>query len=141
MSARVTLHATSVAVSGRGLLILGPSGSGKSALALQMLALGATLIADDRTILERNGDKVMLSCPPALSGMIEARGLGLLRAPAHPPCPLVLVADLAVTETARFPEPREATLLERSFPLVQRVDAPHFPAALLLQLKTGRAAP
>ena len=49
------LHATCVAVDGRGLLILGPSGSGKSALALQLIALGAQLVADDRTRVSRRG--------------------------------------------------------------------------------------
>jgi len=135
------LHGTSVALGGRGLLILGPAGSGKSALALQMIAQGAQLVADDRTCLERRGDAVMLSCPPALSGLIEARGLGLLRAPAHPPCPLALVADLGAPEAARFPEPRRITLLDTAFPLVGGVAAAHFAAALALFLSHGRAEP
>lgn len=141
MLAPLTLHATSVSVAGRGLLILGPSGSGKSSLALQMIALGAKLVADDRTRLHRDGDEVMLSCPPALAGLIEARGLGLLRAPAHPPCPLTLAADLGAPEAARLPERREIEFLGRSFPLVGGVDGPHFPAALMLHLTSGRAAP
>ncbi len=141
MQAPLTLHATSVAVAGRGLLILGPSGSGKSALALQMIALGARLVADDRTRLQPDGNEVMLSCPPALSGLIEARGLGLLRTPAHPPCPLALVADLGAPETARLPEERGITLLGRDFPLVGGVEGPHFPAAMMLHLTSGRVAP
>lgn len=135
------LHATSVARENRGLLILGPSGSGKSSLALQMIGQGAALLADDRTILTRRGDAVMLSCPPQLSGMIEARGIGLLRAPAHPPSPLALVVDLAISEPARLPEAREVDFLGRTFPLVGGAASPHLAAALGLFLVHGREAP
>ncbi|MBW7920476.1 MAG: serine kinase [Rubellimicrobium sp.] len=141
MPAALTLHASAVAVTGRGLLILGPSGSGKSALALQMIGQGAGLIADDRTRLTRAGDAVTLACPPDLSGLIEARGLGLLRAPAHPPAPLALVVDLGAPETARFPDPREIDLLGATFPLVGGIAAAHLGPALALFLAHGRAAP
>lgn len=137
----LTLHATAVARAGRGLLILGPSGSGKSSLALEMIGQGAALVADDRTVLTRAGDSVMLSCPPELSGMIEARGLGLLRAPAHPPCPLALVVDLGAPEAARFPEAREVDFLGLTFPLAGGTASPHLAAALGLFLVHGRAAP
>ena len=69
-----------LAVAGRGLLILGPSGAGKSALALQIMALGGQLVADDRVELTRQGDEVIARCPAPLRGLIEARGLGLGRA-------------------------------------------------------------
>ena len=76
------LHATCVAVDGRGLLILGPSGSGKSGLALRLIALGATLVSDDRTRITAHEGLLTATCPsPAILGLIEARGLGLLRAP------------------------------------------------------------
>ena len=65
------MHATTVALRGRGLLILGPSGSGKSTLALQLMAVGARLVADDRTDLTAQGDDVVASCPAALVGTIE----------------------------------------------------------------------
>jgi len=75
-----TLHASCVALQDKGLLILGPSGSGKSALALQLMALGAVLVADDYTDLVRCDDRVIARCPAALRGLIEARGIGILRA-------------------------------------------------------------
>ncbi len=135
------IHASAVAVAGRGLLILGPSGSGKSALALQMIGQGAQLIADDRTRLERAGDTVMLSCPPELAGLIEARGIGILRAPPAPAAPLGLVVDLGTPESARFPEPGKVDLLGLAFPLVGGIPAAHLAPALILFLTHGRAAP
>lgn len=137
----LTLHATAVAVAGRGLLIRGPSGSGKSALALQMIGQGAALIADDRTRLTRTGSQVTLSCPPELVGLVEARFLGILRITPAPPAPLALVVDLGAPEAVRFPEPREIDLLGLTFPLVGGVAAAHLAPALALFLTHGRAAP
>ncbi|PIY73077.1 MAG: serine kinase, partial [Rhodobacterales bacterium CG_4_10_14_0_8_um_filter_70_9] len=85
MSAGGAIHASCVAwaVAGkaRGLLILGASGAGKSALALELIALGAALVADDQVALRRVGEAVVAAPPPPLAGLIEARGLGLLRMP------------------------------------------------------------
>ena len=62
------LHASTVAFRGRGVVILGASGSGKSALALELMALGAGLVADDRTLVEVQDGALVASCPPAISG-------------------------------------------------------------------------
>jgi HPr kinase/phosphorylase len=141
MTASLNIHATTIAVGGRALVILGPSGSGKSALALALIGMGAGLIADDRTILTRRDDALVAGCPPQIAGMIEARGLGLIRCPAHPPCPVALVADLSLTETARLPPPRSIVLLDVTLPVVHKVDSPHFPAGLRLYLEHGRYMP
>lgn len=133
------VHASCVAVEGRGLLICGPSGSGKSALALQLMALGAELVADDRVILQRSDAQVMAHCPPALQGMIEARGLGLLRARPLSAAPLALVADLGTAEADRLPPWRHVAVLGLQLPLVLRGDAAHFSFALLQYLRCGRA--
>lgn len=134
------LHASSVSVGSRGLLILGRAGAGKSALALRMMALGAGLVADDRTLLERRADAVLLSAPAAIAGLIEARGLGILRA-AHAPARLHAVLDLDRPETDRLPPPRHREVLGLRFPLLLAVDAPHFAAALVQFLKAGREKP
>jgi HPr kinase/phosphorylase len=136
--AGVTLHAGCVAVGGRGLLILGPSGSGKSALALQLIALGAGLVADDRTDVTRAADGLTARCPPALSGMIEARGLGILHAPVVSAAKLVLAVDLGVTETERLPPFRHVDVLGVELPLVRAQQGSHFHAALLHYLRFGR---
>lgn len=135
------LHATCVAVEGRGLLILGPSGSGKSALALQLMSRGAVLVSDDRTRVTREDDRLVAKCPtPDLSGLIEARGIGLLRASALALVPLALAVDLGQAETDRLPPYRHVTILGVSLSLVLQVQNDHFPDALMLYLRHGRQA-
>jgi HPr kinase/phosphorylase len=138
--AALVLHASCVAVDGRGLLILGPSGSGKSALALQMMALGARLVADDRVEIASEGGRLIARCPAAIRGLIEARGVGILRADALAEAPLHLVADLTHAESARLPDAQSTVLLGQRLDLVHPPPNPHFPAALLIYLRGGREA-
>jgi HPr kinase/phosphorylase len=137
---RQTLHASTVAVNGRGLLILGPSGAGKSALALQLIALGALLVADDRTDLTAQSGRLTARCPAPIKGLIEARGLGLLRAPPLDEAEIALVADLSQTEDQRLPPRRRITILGCEVDLVLQAQNDHFPAALMLYLRHGRQA-
>jgi HPr kinase/phosphorylase len=139
MSAHI-LHATCVAWQGRGVLILGRSGAGKSALALQMLAYGADLVSDDRTELLAEAEVLTARSPAAIEGLIEARGVGLLRVPFVPQAEIALVIDLDQTEPDRLPPQREITLLGISRPLVLAMPQPHFPAAILCYLKGSRFA-
>jgi HPr kinase/phosphorylase len=134
----LTLHATCVARKGRGLLITGPSGAGKSGLALQLIALGARLVADDQTILTARGTTLTATCPPAIRGLIEARGMGLLPAPVAERATVVLCVDLGATEDCRLPPHRAVTYLGRTVSLVLGQNSPHFAAALMLQLEAGR---
>ncbi len=133
-------HGTCVAVEGRGLLILGPSGAGKSALALRLLALGAALVADDRTALSVENGRLIARSPAALRGLIEARGLGILRAPSVEHAEIRLVADLEQTEDQRLPPLRRITILGCALDLVLQVQNNHFPDALMLYLRHGRQA-
>ena len=137
MTGEVILHASCVAVAGRGVLILGPSGGGKSALALALMAMGADLVADDRTRVWRAGDRLRAAAPATIRGRIEARGFGLLTAPAREAEQLVLAVDLAQVETARLPPPRHLPLLGLSLPLRFAVSGPHLGPAILQWLKTG----
>lgn len=133
-----TRHATCVAVEGRGLLILGASGAGKSALALELMAYGARLVADDQTILERQNDTVTASCPPQILGVIEARGLGLLAANPVLCAPVSLVVDLDKVEAERLPPKRQCDLLGVPIDLVFAVTSRHFPFGLMQYLRSTR---
>lgn len=134
----LVLHASAVALGARALLILGPSGSGKSGLALALMALGARLVADDRTAILSRGDGPPLAAAPApIRGLIEARGLGVLAAECAPATPLAAVLDLGVTEAGRLPPDRRITLAGADLPLLHKVDTPHFPAMLIQYLKGG----
>jgi HPr kinase/phosphorylase len=138
-AARAILHATAVAVDGHGLLITGASGAGKSSLALGMIGLGAALVSDDQTLVADDGTGLRLSCPvAALRGVIEVRGMGLVRAPVVDDAALALVVDLDHVATQRFPPARRFELLGRDFPLVHAAEHAHFPVALMLQLRHGR---
>ena len=135
-----TVHGTCVAVGGRAVLITGPSGAGKSALALQMMGLGAELVADDRVALSRRGAVLVARAPAALAGLIEARGVGLLHAAARDEADIVLVADLGAAASPRLPERHGIVLLGCHVDLVAGPMQAHLPAALVLYLRGGRAA-
>lgn len=134
------LHATSVAFGDRALLLTGASGRGKSTLALQLMGLGATLVADDRTLLTHADGQIRASCPPTIAGMIEARGVGLLNAPYLPDAAVALVVDLDQTEPERLPPLRHITMMGCELALVFAVDAPHFPISLKHYVCHGRRA-
>jgi HPr kinase/phosphorylase len=138
----IGLHASCVAWRGRGVLITGRSGSGKSALALALMALGCDLVADDRTELSLLPDGgLRASCPAAIAGMIEARGVGLLGAVPAGPVRLHLAVTLDVAETARFPPKRSVAHLGCSLPLLHDIGTGHFAPAILQYLKAGRREP
>ena len=137
--AETTLHATCIALDGRGLLILGPSGSGKSTLAISLLARGARLVSDDQTCVIATATGLVARCPtPALAGLVEARGLGLLRADSLAEAALALAIDLGQDEPDRLPPRRSLRLLDCELPLVLRPQSPHLADALVLWLRGGR---
>lgn len=138
---QAVVHASCVAVAGCGLLITGASGAGKSALALEMMALGACLVSDDRVSLGATQQGILADAPDTIRGLIEARGLGLLQAETVGPVRLTHVLDLDRPEPQRLPEFREIFLLRHSLPLLFRPDVPHLAASLIQLLKAGRAAP
>lgn len=133
------LHATAVAYGGAGVLILGASGRGKSALALELMAYGAVLIADDQTHLERQAGRLIADVPATIRGRIEARFVGILRAEAAGPTPIVLVVDMDHEEITRLPVKRAMILLGESLPVLHYSAQPHFPAAILQFLKCAQS--
>lgn len=101
------LYGTSVSIRGDGVLLQGPSGRGKSDLALRLIDEGARLVADDQTEVTRDGNALALSAPPALAGLMEVRGLGILRVPHVASAPLRLIVELCEDAAIeRLPLPR-----------------------------------
>ena len=109
------LHGTCVAFGAVGVLLRGAPGAGKSTLALQLmdtpgLGLGrkmlvARLVADDQVLLHKRGRSVMAAPPPVLAGLMEIRGLGLVRVSHRKSAAIRLVVDLvAPEEVPRLPE-------------------------------------
>lgn len=135
------VHATCIAIDGKALLILGQSGSGKSALGLSLMAMGAKLVADDRVILTPQNGAVLASCPVAICGLIEARGVGLMCAEQLQDVPVVMVVDMDVPEVERLPVKHHITILGQTLPLLRRVDGLHFGAALFQLMRFGRSKP
>ncbi len=136
------LHASAVALNGRALVFSGPSGSGKSFTALEFMAHGCTLVADDTVLLTRQGDRLLASAAPATRGLIEARGLGLLHATTtETAVEVVAEVDLALDEPDRLPRAREVDRLGVSLPLLLRPHVPNPAPSLLQFLKSGRSTP
>jgi serine kinase of HPr protein (carbohydrate metabolism regulator) len=134
----ITVYGTSIAVGGEGVLLRGPSGSGKSDLALRLIEDGALLVADDQTVLRPLGAILEMSPPPALAGLIEVRGLGIVRVPHVERAPLRLVFDLMPeAEIERLPEPGFAVFAGLTVPLLLLApSAASAPARLRLALKS-----
>ena len=100
------IHGTVVAVNGRGVLLRGPPGAGKSDLALRLIDRGALLVADDRVVLSVRRNRLFAAAPPALAGLIEVRGVGVVAVPRRPAAELVLVVELVTLERVeRMPAP------------------------------------
>lgn len=117
-----TVHATCVAVDGRGVLITGPSGAGKSDLALRLLDRGFSLVSDDRTCVRLEDGRLVASAPPRIAGKLEVRGIGIVDMEHAPETPLALAVELS-NAIERLPEDgRSFSVCGVSLPLVS-VDA------------------
>lgn len=117
-----TLHASAVALAGRAVLISGPSGSGKSDLALRLLDRGFTLVSDDQTIVRKDHGRLLASAPPNIRGKLEIRGIGIVEMETASDIPIALFVELT-NEIQRLPDDsRERLVLGVGVPLIS-VDA------------------
>ncbi len=117
-----TLHASTVALDGRAVMISGPSGSGKSDLALRLLDRGFVLVSDDQTIVRRVGDRLIASAPPNIAGKLEIRGVGIVDMETVEDMPVALLVELT-SDIQRLPDDsRERPVLGIALPLIS-VDA------------------
>ncbi|HMJ44282.1 MAG TPA: serine kinase [Pseudolabrys sp.] len=120
-----TIHASAVLVGANAVLIRGPSGSGKSRLAWDLVQASdngdlpfSRLVADDRAYVEVHGSRVLVRPPPQLAGLIEIHGLGIRCLPYEPVAAVGWVIDLASPEGGRMPakETRETLILGVAIP-------------------------
>jgi HPr kinase/phosphorylase len=125
-----TIHASAVLVGPKAILIRGPSGSGKSMLAWNLVMAAeqgvlsfARLVADDRAHLESRSGRLLVRPAERLAGMIEIHGLGIRRMKFEPIAVVGLVVDLSAGDAARNPQP------EARSALIQGVTLPRLPVA------------
>jgi HPr kinase/phosphorylase len=119
----IFVHASAIAIGKTGVLLLGPSGSGKSDLALRLIDDGARLISDDQVILSRNGERLIANPPPALAGRIEVRGIGIVALDGGKvwrKMPVGLVVELVPEDKIdRLPEPASREFLGVALKLIR----------------------
>ena len=130
------LHATTVALDGRGVIISGPSGSGKSDLALRLLDRGFKLVSDDQTHLRQAEGRLIASAPATIRGKLEVRGIGIVDMEIVEEVPVALFVELTSDVTRLPDDSRERQLLDVRLPLVS-IDAglPSAPAKVALALE------
>ena len=117
-----TLHASTVAMDGRAVVIAGPSGSGKSDLALRLLDRGFTLVSDDQTMISKDGERLIANAPPTIAGKLEIRGIGIFEVPRVSDVPVSLFVELT-SDIQRMPDDsRERRILGTGVPLIS-IDA------------------
>lgn len=138
-----TIHATCVAIGPHAVLLRGESGSGKSDLALRLIEEGAALVADDQVVVAVRDGRLEASPPQALAGLIEVRGVGIVRLPYRAPVDVALVATLVDRrDVPRLPEPGTTEIAGVTVPhlLLAPFDA-SAPAKLRTALRAAGASP
>ena len=117
MSDDAPIHAGCVAIGGRGVLICGPSGSGKSDLAIRLIDRGAILVSDDYTQLRVESGQLVASPPATIAGKVELRGVGLVERDFLAEVRIALAIDLGLPPE-RLPEPATRAWLGHAIPVI-----------------------
>lgn len=122
----IILHGSSVLLRGAthapsAVFIRGLSGSGKSDLAFRLIEKGAALICDDQVVFTKRRDKILVSAVESIRGLLEVRGVGLMRYPAETsPQELRLVVNLVRREDVpRLPEWKKVDILGVGVPSLE----------------------
>ncbi len=134
-----TIHASCVAIGGRAVLIAGPSGSGKSDLALRLIDRGAVLVSDDYTLLIRKDGALVATAPATIAGRIEVRGLGIIDMPGIANVPAVLVVELADAVERMPPKGAVRRIAGVDLPLI-RLTGHHASTPIKIEIALRRIA-
>ncbi len=136
-----TVHGSCVELCGRGALVIGKSGAGKSSLAIELVSLGASLVGDDQIVLSENDGIVVARALSRTSGpnpgAIEARQIGILEAPVCERVALMVVIDLDRPESSRLPGAHKILLGETPIPLLHGQGVNGLGPAVALILRSG----
>jgi HPr kinase/phosphorylase len=134
------LNATCVTLEGKGVLIAGPAGSGKSDLALRLIDHGAKLVADDQTELSVRDDALWAAPPGSVAGLFEIRHVGLVKMPYEVETRVALYVELALLhdKLERLPEAKNINLLDRP---VRHLRLPAFASSTAAKIRAALAYP
>ena len=132
------IHATTVAKDGRGVIIAGRSGSGKSDLALRLIDRGFVLVSDDQTLVSKSDGRLLATAPGTIRGKIEVRGVGILELPNAESAAVSLWVELS-NEAKRLPDGETHMILGIEVPEIG-LDAMAASAPLKVELALGRIA-
>lgn len=118
MSQQTKLHGSLVMFQGAGILITGGSGVGKSDLALRLIEAGGELVSDDQVVVQKTDLGLVASAPPYIRGLLEIRGIGVVRMPVVPQGKIDVILSLMedLTEVERMPLPQTQTILDIDVP-------------------------
>jgi HPr kinase/phosphorylase len=133
------LHASCVDFDGRGILIIGASGSGKSSLALACISLGAVLVGDDYVDLSVESDRIVATHPPNISGLIEVPRVGVLNCSFIERTFVALAIDMSQAEVDRLPPRRSLYVEKYEIPLIYGADIPYLHSVAYQLVTAGRA--
>ncbi|WEK01371.1 MAG: HPr kinase/phosphatase C-terminal domain-containing protein [Candidatus Sphingomonas phytovorans] len=131
-----TIHASTVAISGHAVLIQGPSGSGKSDLALRLIDRGGVLVSDDYTVLTPRDGILSASAPATIAGRLEVRGIGIVSVTHVERAPVTLLVRLS-TEVERMPEAESRSIDGIAIPMIA-IDPREASAPIKVELALSR---
>jgi serine kinase of HPr protein (carbohydrate metabolism regulator) len=140
VTALPNIHATAIVVGTRGLLFVGPSGIGKSMMAFNCLSIArrrnvrSLLVADDQVFMSRDGNRIVATCPPAIAGMIELRGSGIVTMDHIATAPMDLAIQVvSLADCERLPPENEEFRLDDigALPLVKIANTASDPLAVI----------
>lgn len=138
-----TLHASTVSVGGHAVMLCGPSGTGKSDLALRLIDRGAHLVSDDYTVARRVDGTLRASPPATIVGKMEVRGIGIVSMDHVADVPVALIVDLSDTVDRLPMEPVTRDIAGVKVPVIRlsalEPSAPIKVEIALKQLAGGKA--